>query len=45
MGNIHIKLSYMKFGPVVKEKMSFKEKVDGRTYDGRWTKTDHNSSP
>ena len=42
----------MKFGQVVQEEMSFKEKVysrkegpmdDGRT--GRRTKTDHNSSP
>ena len=33
-------LSYFKFGPVVQEEISFKEKVNGRR-----TKTDHNSSP
>ena len=27
----------MKFGPVVQEEMSFKEKVYGRTHDGRTT--------
>ena len=27
--------SYMEFGPVVQEDMSFKEKVYGRTHDGR----------
>ena len=26
--------SYMEFGPVVQEDMSFKEKVYGRTHDG-----------
>ena len=32
---------YMKLGPVVQEKMSFKEKVNGRATD----ETHHNSSP
>ena len=27
--------SYMEFGPVVQEDMSFKENVYGRTHDGR----------
>ena len=39
----------MKFGPVVQEEMSFKQKVygwaDRRTHDGRRTKTDRNTSP
>ena len=43
MGNIHVKL--YKFGPVVQEEMPFKEKVYGRTADGRQTNTDHNSLP
>ena len=42
----------MKFGPVVQEEMSFKEKVyrrwmtEGRQPmdDGRWTKSDRNTS-
>ena len=39
-------LSCMKFGSVVQEEMSFKEKVYGRrkTDDGRGTKSDHNTS-
>ena len=39
----------MKFGQVVQEEISFKDKVygrtDRRTTDGQLTKTDHNSSP
>ena len=37
----------MKFGPVVQEEMSFKEKVYGRRTknDGQRTKTNHNTSP
>ena len=36
---------FFKFGPVVqKETFFFKEKADGRTGDGRRTKTDHNNS-
>ena len=45
--------SFMKFGPVVQEEMSFKEKVYGRwkmddqrrTHDACQTKTNHNTSP
>ena len=42
--------SYMKFGPVVQEKMSYKEKVYGqrirawKTDAGRRTKIDHSTS-
>ena len=34
----------MKFGPVVQEEMSFKEKVYARRTDGRRTKTDINNN-
>ena len=39
--------NYFKFGTMVQEEMSFKEKIYGRQmrHDGRRTKTDHNSSP
>ena len=33
-------VSYMKFGPVVQEEMSIKEKVYGRTMDRRTTDKD-----
>ena len=37
--------SYMKFGQVVQEEMSFKERFTGGLTDRGWTKNDHNSSP